>query len=38
LLDALRDHLNLTGAKTGCGNGQAAPARFWSKGGGSIPA
>ena len=36
LLDALREHLKLTGSKKGCDHGSAAPARSSSTAGGSI--
>ncbi len=29
LLDALREHLDLTGSKKGCDHGHAAPAPCW---------
>ena len=29
LLDALREHLDLTGTKKGCDQGQSAPVRCW---------
>ncbi len=39
LLDALRDHLDLTGTKRRAATtAGAAPARSWSTGGGSSPA
>ena len=40
LLDALREHLDLTGTKKGCDaiTANAAPVRCWSTGDGSIPA
>ena len=38
LLDALREHLDLTGTKKAATTANAAPARCWSTDDGSIPA
>jgi hypothetical protein len=36
LLDALRDHLDLTGSKKGCDQGNVVPVRYWSMVGASF--